>query len=802
MLTHTNANAQVLNESITQEMNVSLNVASINATSIMMQDPFNKKIPHSDRVHYSYIGGEHFSVRFFGDSVVFVPDHGFVGSSSFVLVADSGDLQVRSNNFTIEVKDVVAQAGSVAVVEENVVQLRAEVGKPVKFKKDLVLLNIDETTARSIDVYALFGGNISLDKQLDIPLSERHVLLAPLQAQSATLFFEKEPPVMNESIVQANASWKKQITISSPEHYEEVAVVVNITPAPQDRISVFHVINGIRQDITQNNTYHMTGYDEDKDGLLEQLRWIVPHLSNQTFEIRVNITILNVQSYPAVGGVWEVYFNTTGTADLWISGFNGTVFGKDLEFLSLRCGTETVQAITLNNSFLFRDFSCSETGIEQSIVMTPGKHTLEFQFGSDVKYAFNNASINGSNANMTISDQTDSEVKYSNEMIEFFTKYTNSTTGNAINGTGVFCTIRINASAPNMSNMTFDPLDLRYEFNRTFSAAGVYIWNVTCDGSVQNHNVLTTNDTALINKTDYEGTLTTVLDNGLKTCNELVNITVNVTNVGNTNFTGNLSIDLFYSDPLTFYQNLANLTPFIPRNFSNISRVQKNITECPFNRSYTIMTNFTAIDEINGTEIRNDSEVYTFPLWSFYFGQILGNLTLRTPANRTLFYWQFTNFTGNIFVADADSQINWLSLFPMGIKNDSSTVAANDFNETDLALNITETRNDSIMDLFSSNGTNALNFSSFNIFGRLLNNASVAKSTNTSNYLTSMLWDMSDSTDTEFNLTEKEDIVFVSQILVNKTTINGTYDYEIRVPYRLNTYKGSTESVAFYAQLT
>ncbi len=1468
----------------------------------------------------SYLGSEHFSVIFFGDSVVFVPDPEFVGKSTFILVADTEDLHVVSNAFTIEVKDALTSVGSVVVLEEKITQLRAEIGKPVKFRKDLVLFNLDDNSARSIDVYALFGGNMTLDERLRVPFGERQVSIEPLRVQPATLFFEKDPPHVNESETRVNASWQKRIVISSPEHYTEVGVMVNVTPARQDQFRLYHVIDGTRVDVTQNETYHITGFDANQDGLLEQLRWIIPHLSEQVFEVSVNITILNVQSYPAVGGVWEVYFNTTGTSDLWISGFNGTVFGKDLEFLSLRCGIETVQAITLNNSFLFRDFSCAQTGIEQSLVMTPGEHTLEFQFGNDVKYAFNNASINNTNANVTISDTTDSTVRYPGNQVEFFTTYINST-GQAINGSNVACQIRINNGSnngvTNLTNMTFDATDGRYEFNRTFYSSGQYVWNVSCNGTVQGYGVLVANDTVYLNKsviltyinrthvinsfrltrnvtvdgnpctdaacasslewndslsnprsimdidnnltgdmqvrvkhdddylyvfvdfivdtsnqvddfvnvvidtnndgwyapqrddyrfersggasattkvfrgntsgwvdvsanitnwtakhaagaspavstnhltfeykinmtelnssvnstvgfmvhgyglpsangntywpaigvetdandydipgfnyttsqgsssnpintlpdswgslvpnmvipttfvnsfvrdnmtihqlhnvvystehivsivggitgnssetsisraaansdkslgarhnkttqlfvgdnpdlftkddqrilkdflslnrlmflynvssqrknlttasantsscsvtsnssvsstvtctisnddtemridysllannthvsmfitakntgtlnitvigfynyfdydltktagsetqddfyaiiqhtnnvteteqinkegqvvcdaagepnavdltkcseavndtfflrqskgtgeaggeilateiakftptsvlsffigfanpstdtdglreipsemlnvtnpglmnkadlaaaiqvlgttlkpnekfakyfalstattttnlvttvnevvpeaivdilvgspymtrngtltpnisqagaydplhmlteianrgfidlnltflcnltapsgnvvlsgnytfiitadapvqtvycggtnqtdpyffnqnnslepgnysyflfatgtstsdaaltdsasanftilTDYVGNLTITLDNGLKTCNELVNITVNVTNRGNTNFTGNVTIDLFYADPnVTFYQNLVNKSITVLKDNFNLTSVAKNITECPFNRTYIVRANFTTVDEANGTEIRNDSDAYTFPLWAFYFGQILGNLTLRTPANRTLFYWQFTNFTGNIFVADADSQINWLSLFPIGIKNDSVTIAANDFNETDLVLNITETRNDSIMDLFSSNGTHALNFSSFNIFGRLLNNASVAQSTNTSNYLTSMLWDMSDSTDTEFNLTEREDLVFVSQILVNKTTINGTYDYEIRVPSKLNTYKGTTEAVAFYAQLT
>jgi hypothetical protein len=78
----------------------------------------------------------------------------------------------------------------------------------------------------------------------------------------------------------------------------------------------------------------------------------------------VNITIINPQSYPTVGGNWTVTFNTTGAADLWITAVNGTEFNKDLEFIEVRCGNEIMNYEFINNSILIRDYECSETGTE------------------------------------------------------------------------------------------------------------------------------------------------------------------------------------------------------------------------------------------------------------------------------------------------------------------------------------------------------------------------------------------------------------------------------------------------------
>ena len=84
--------------------------------------------------------------------------------------------------------------------------------------------------------------------------------------------------------------------------------------------------------------------DTNSNGLVDRLEWLIPHLSNQTFE--VTITVLNVQSYPTVGGNWTVAFNTSGTGNLTIFAYNGTSYAEvpddsstinDLEYLETRC---------------------------------------------------------------------------------------------------------------------------------------------------------------------------------------------------------------------------------------------------------------------------------------------------------------------------------------------------------------------------------------------------------------------------------------------------------------------------------
>jgi subtilisin family serine protease len=101
------------------------------------------------------------------------------------------------------------------------------------------------------------------------------------------------------------------------------------------------------------------------------------------------ITIINIQSYPTVGGNWTVIFNTSGQANLSITAINGTTFGTDLQFLKLTCGDTTLPTTWNGTSYVAPNYSCNTNGSEISKVLTPGKHTLQFNFGDSEAYAFN-----------------------------------------------------------------------------------------------------------------------------------------------------------------------------------------------------------------------------------------------------------------------------------------------------------------------------------------------------------------------------------------------------------------------------
>ena len=66
---------------------------------------------------------------------------------------------------------------------------------------------------------------------------------------------------------------------------------------------------------------------------------------------------------------------------------------KDLTFLELRCGEQVIPYQWIDNSVVVENYTCNEEATEVSKVLTAGKHSLEFRFGADIGYAFNNADV-------------------------------------------------------------------------------------------------------------------------------------------------------------------------------------------------------------------------------------------------------------------------------------------------------------------------------------------------------------------------------------------------------------------------
>ncbi|MFP4402721.1 MAG: DUF2341 domain-containing protein [Candidatus Woesearchaeota archaeon] len=217
---------------------------------------------------------------------------------------------------------------------------------------------------------------------------------------------------------------KKDIKVYSNAsiHYENVLTTINITKSKPNQIKLFHLVDGEKINIIDDERFNVTLIDLDNDTYIDQISFNVLKLSEQNFELEIDLAILNVQSYPSIHNNWTVYFNTTGTNDLIITVINDTTWTEfllddkntkdDMIFKSLKCGDNElkedelyailedntqIQYLDLSSidsykvkSLLYKDWNCDDTTASLSNeIITTGKHHLKFEFGDEVGFANN-----------------------------------------------------------------------------------------------------------------------------------------------------------------------------------------------------------------------------------------------------------------------------------------------------------------------------------------------------------------------------------------------------------------------------
>jgi len=250
--------------------------------------------------------------------------------------------------------------------------------------------------------------------------------------------------------------------------------------------------------------------------------------------------------------------------------------------------------------------------------------------------------------------------------------------------------------------------------------------------------------------------------------------------------------------------NLANITIYLYNSTGTLINTT-NTTTSPNFVNYTGLTNgtyyfnATAYDlagNVNWTETRNTTIEL---IYATIYGKTSGRTVIGKGSDE-LNYFGEGNVT-NVFVTDIDNSIDFNNLQAIGRKNDS-TLSANDFSEIDTILNMSNFE-ESITNLFSIDGTNPKQTTTFVIQGKAINNTSYINSTNSSTFKTGLLWDMTYDTSMngEFDADDKEELVIVSNVANSTQGKYGVYDYEIRVPSLLRAQKGSQNIVVFYLDI-
>jgi hypothetical protein len=242
----------------------------------------------------------------------------------------------------------------------------------------------------------------------------------------------------------------------------------------------------------------------------------------------------------------------------------------------------------------------------------------------------------------------------------------------------------------------------------------------------------------------------------------------------------------------------------------------KTVDSLAPNANVTVSVNYTAVLGRNNIFVVVDAPLATYgavaeadetnnkannsfivSLYHIAAGNTTDFLRITNNATRTLFQWDVLNLTGsNVFVADSDSAVSWKNLQAIG-RDTANLSASDDFEEIDVAFGSTN-YTDSINSTYTSLGAPKTT-RTFTVFIETINNVAIINSTNTSNFVTGILWDYSDANPGEYDGTQ--DLLFITEINQNKTGAYGTYDFEISIPAPLRGYVGGGTTVDFYTEI-
>ena len=273
---------------------------------------------------------------------------------------------------------------------------------------------------------------------------------------------------------------------------------------------------------------------------------------------------------------------------------------------------------------------------------------------------------------------------------------------------------------------------------------------------------------------------------------EEVNITSIIENQGCSNSSS--FIISFFTGSLNGDQIGENISVSIPR-FSSFSASLKTFANIGRTNIFVFAdSSFNILESIELDNVGNNSFFVT--LWQEFYGNVSAVKVLTGETNFTT--WSLEEqVVGNVFVTDVEAEIDWFSLRPLG-KTLSEEESLDDFSEVDILFGTSEFE-DSISNEYLNQGQ-IRNKKNFIVNQEEIMDVAVINSTNNENFVTGILWDSSDDSDGEFSISDKEDLVFLTEINGNSSGEYGIYDYEIKVPVELRNYdsQDSSEIYLYY----
>ena len=223
-----------------------------------------------DELIYDAYSAENITIVIDDGVATIIPDYGFEGVCFMFFIANDSELIGVTNVFKINVSK-----------EEDLTQLKAEIGKPVKWvkKSKEKIISIAEHAA-NISVYKIVNNQKIKVKKNKIKIKDK-LKKKELTIEDEISEFEVEyytpGPVSSEEVIDIST---KIIVISSDIHYKDILAYTSIeNEATANNVHLYWLVNDSRQEVNADK------YDKNNNNLIDYIEWIVPSLSNQTYEV-------------------------------------------------------------------------------------------------------------------------------------------------------------------------------------------------------------------------------------------------------------------------------------------------------------------------------------------------------------------------------------------------------------------------------------------------------------------------------------------------------------------------------------
>ncbi|MCX6742498.1 MAG: right-handed parallel beta-helix repeat-containing protein [Candidatus Pacearchaeota archaeon] len=470
--------------------------------------------------------------------------------------ASDGNSTLKSNPFYINVVENISN------FTEETTQMPAEIGKPVGWLKKIKiqgnLNNLPKEIsvkipqeANNISINSSFepgnqesnedftiddsdnkdNGNIKNDtKKVKIKIKSKD----NITAINYKIKYETPAPQIQEQII---SKYIKRVTITGSDqvHYQNVLAYVNLTEDSRQRIRLYWIDNESNGS-SARIPVDFTLVDSDNDSLIDRVEWIVPYLSEQKYEIIIeiigaehldeNYTFISdiYNETKALDGVWSepIYHdeyvrvtfkrNLTSFNDITVYARNNQSLNTSIDVYYFNSSEKITEFPVITNERYYKVYLTNMSGSYDTFDLKIKNNDnvssyLEFDYIVDPTEISQCQELNAQDTVYTLNQSVTSSdtcfsITASNITLDcngFWINYSSSSTGYGVTSSSPSTTIKncnINQTSTSSSSygIYFSSSDNGIVFNNTVNTLGATGYGIRFDTS-SNENITGNNIT-------------------------------------------------------------------------------------------------------------------------------------------------------------------------------------------------------------------------------------------------------------------------------------------------------------------